>query len=281
MLAAADIWVPTTAPPALAPELRRLNDRRTRIDLIGRLQPGRAIAQAEAALEPLARQLEQIHNDPEKDRRQARARLIPGGRLFPVRDEDMPKVIALPAVLVGLVLLMACGNVANMLVARNAARRREIAVRLSIGGDRGRIIRQLLTESLLLAAMGGAGGLWLARWQMTYFQSLQAAMPGYVYLEYNLDWRALVFSALVTLGAAVLSGLAPALNSTREDIASALKPGVTPRTRTGRLFSLRNILVFHQVAASMVLMLITGFIVIGLVGWPRLILGSITGVFTC
>jgi predicted permease len=214
-------------------------------------------------LEPLARQLEQIHNHPEKDRLQARARLLPGGRLFPVRDEDMPKVIALPAVLVGLVLLMACGNVANMLVARNAARRREIAVRLSIGGGRGRIIRQLLTESLLLAAMGGVGGLWLARWQITYFQSLQAAMPGYIYLEYNLDWRALVFSALVTLGAAVLSGLAPALNSTREDIASALKPGVTSRSRAGRFFSLRNILVFHQVTASMVLMLITGFIVIG------------------
>ncbi len=263
MLSAADIWIPTTAPPALAPELHRLNDRRTRIDFIGRLAPGRSIAQAESALEPLARQLEQIHNDPGKDRTEPRVRLLPGGRLFPVRDEDMPKVIALPAVLVGLVLLMACGNVANMLVARSAARRREIAVRLSIGGDRGRLVRQLLTESLLLAAMGGAGGLLLARWQMTYFESLQAAMPGYIYMEFNLDWRALVFSALVTLGAAVLSGLAPALDSTREDIVSSLKPAVTPRVHAGRLFSLRNILVFHQVVASMVLVLITGFIVIG------------------
>lgn len=263
MLAAADIWIPTTAPPAFAPELRRLNDRRTRIELIGRLLPRRTFAQAESGLETLARQLEQIHNDPGKDRREPRVRLIPGGRLFPVRDEDMPKVIALPAVLVGLVLLMACGNVANMLVARNAARRREFAVRLSIGGGRGRIVRQLLTESLLLAAMGGAGGLWLARWQMTYFESLRAAMPGYIYLEYTLDWRALVFSALATLGAAVLSGLAPALDSTREDIVSALKPSVAPRVRAGRLFSLRNILVFHQVAASMVLVLITAFIVIG------------------
>ncbi|MEO8598086.1 MAG: ABC transporter permease [Candidatus Solibacter sp.] len=262
MLAAADIWIPTTASPTLAPELHRLTDRRTRFDFIGRLQQGRTVAQAEAALEPLARRLEQVHNDPEKDRREPRVRLIPGGRLFPVRDEDLPKVVALPAILVGLVLLMACGNVANMLVARSAARRREIAVRLSIGGGRGRIVRQLLTESLVLAALGGAGGLWLARWQTNYFESLRSAMPGYIYLEYKLDWHALVFSVLATFGAAVLFGLAPALNATSEDIVSGLKPA-TPRLGGGRMFSLRNILVFHQVAASMVLVLITGFIVVG------------------
>jgi predicted permease len=262
MLAAADIWIPTTASPTLAPELHRLTDRRTRFDFIGRLQQGRTVAQAEAALEPLARQLEQVHNDAEKDRREPRVRLISGGRLFPVRDEDLPKVIALPAILVGLVLLMACGNVANMLVARSAARRREIAVRLSIGGGRGRIVRQLLTESLVLATLGGAGGLLLARGQTNYFDSLRAAMPGYIYFEYKLDWHALVFSVLATFGAAVLFGLAPALDATREDIVSGLKPA-TPRLGGGRLFSLRNILVFHQVVASMVLVLITGFIVVG------------------
>ena len=172
--------------------------------------------------------------------------------------------MGLPAVLIALVLLMACGNVANMLVARGAARRREIAVRLSIGGSRARIVRQLLTESLLLAALGGAAGLGVVRWYMAYFGSLRGALPGYMTLDWRLDWRALGFSALLTLASGLLFGLAPALNATRDDIASALKSAVPPRLRARRWFSLRNILVAHQIAASMVLLLLTGFIVIGI-----------------
>jgi len=139
----------------VAPELGRLRDRQaTAFVLIGRLKPGRTPARAEASLEPIARRLEQIYDDPGKDRKEPRVILLPGGRIYPLRDEDLPRVVGLPVVLVGLVLLMACINVANMLVARGAARRREIAVRLSIGGSRARIVRQLLTESLLLAALG-------------------------------------------------------------------------------------------------------------------------------
>ncbi|MGA2115555.1 MAG: ABC transporter permease [Bryobacteraceae bacterium] len=155
MLSAVDIWIPATAPPGIAPELGRLRDRQaTTFNLIGRLKPGRTPARAEASIEPIARRLEQIYHDPGKDRREPRVILLPRGRIYPLRDEDMPKVLGLPVVLVGLVLLMASINVANMLVARAAARRREIAVRLSIGGSRARIVRQLLTESLLLAALG-------------------------------------------------------------------------------------------------------------------------------
>jgi predicted permease len=159
---------------------------------------------------------------------------------------------------------MACINVANMLVARGAARRREIAVRLSIGGSRARIVRQLLTESLLLAALGGAAGLGVVRWYMAYFASIRGTLPGYMTLDWRLDWRALVFSALLTLISGLLFGLAPALNATRDDIASALKSTVPSRLRARRWFSLRNILVTNQIAASMVLMLLTGFIVIGI-----------------
>jgi macrolide transport system ATP-binding/permease protein len=265
MLSAADLWIPTTAPPAVAPELDRLRDRQaTAFDLIGRLKPGVTPAQAEASLEPLARRLELVYNDPGKDRKERRVTLLPGGRIYPIREEDMLRVLGLPAVLIALVLLMACGNVANMLVARGAARRREIAVRLSIGGSRARIVRQLLTESLLLAALGGAAGLGVLRWYIAYFDSLRGTLPGYMALDWSLDWRALAFSALLTLVSGLLFGLAPALNATRDDIASALKSAVPPRLRARRWFSLRNILVAHQIAASMVLLLLTGFIVIGI-----------------
>jgi predicted permease len=265
MLSAADLWIPTTAPPSVAPELGRLRDRQaTAFDLIGRLKPGITPARAEASLESLARRLEVVYNDPGKDRKERRVILLPGGRIYPLRDEDRAKVLGLPFVLIALVLLMACGNVANMLVARGAARRREIAVRLSIGGSRARLVRQLLTESLLLAALGGVAGLGVLRWYMAYFGSLRGALPGYMALDWTLDWRALAFSALLTLASGMLFGLAPALNATRDDIASALKSVVPPRLRARRWFSLRNILVVHQIAASMLLLLLTGFIVIGI-----------------
>jgi predicted permease len=265
MLSAADLWIPTTAPPGVAPELGRLRDRQTMaFDLIGRLKPGRTPAQAEAQLEPLARRLEVVYNDPGKDRKERRVILLPGGRLYPLRDEDMAKTLGLPIVLMALVLLMACGNVANMLVARGAARRREIAVRLSIGGSRARIVRQLLTESLLLAALGGVAGLGVVRWYVAYFDSLRGKLPSYVALDWSLDWRALAFSALLTMASGLLFGLAPALNATRDDIASALKSAVPSHLRARRWFSLRNILVAHQIIASMVLLVLTGFIVIGI-----------------
>jgi predicted permease len=265
MLSAADLWIPTTAPSNVAPELGLLRDRQaTAFDLLGRLKPGWLPAQAEASLEPLARRLEEVYNDPGKDRKERRVILLPGGTIYPLRDEDLPRVLGLPIVLVGLVLLMACGNVANMLVARGAARRREIAVRLSIGGSRARIVRQLLTESLLLAALGGAAGLGVVRWYMAYVDSLRGTLPGYLALDWRLDWRALACSALLTLASGLLFGLAPALNATRDDIASALKSAVPSRLRARRWFCLRNILVAHQVAASMVLLLLTGFIVIGI-----------------
>jgi predicted permease len=265
MLSAADIWIPATAPPGVAPELGRLRDRQaTAFVLIGRLKPGRTPARAEASLEPIARRLEQIYDDPGKDRKEPRVILLPGGRIYPLRDEDLPKVLGLPVVMAGLVLLMACINVANMLVARGAARRREIAVRLSIGGSRARIVRQLLTESLLLAALGGVAGLGVVRWYMAYFASIRGTLPGYITLDWRLDWRALVFAALLTLVSGLLFGLAPALNATGDDIASALKSNLPSRLRARRWFSLRNILVTNQIAASMVLLLLTGFIVIGI-----------------
>jgi putative ABC transport system permease protein len=262
-LASADLWIPTTAPLQVAPELQRVRDRIPSFDAIGRLLPGHGYRQAEAALEALTRQLEQIHNDPGRERQEPRIRLIPGGRLFPVRDEDLPAALGLPVVLAALVLLMACGNVANLLLARGMARSREIAVRLSIGASRGRLVRQMLAETSLLALLGGAAGLLLASQAMSFYDSLRPMVPSHIYLDFTFDWRAMATAAVVSVIATIAVGLMPALQSTRADVSTALKS--TPETRFGawRWLSLRNAVVTNQVMASMVLLLLTGFIVVG------------------
>ena len=263
-LAAADIWIPATAPAALAPELTHLHDRRiAAFDLIGRLKPGVTYAQAEEVLDAFTRRLERIHNDPGKDRQERRVRMLPGGKLFPIRDEDLPAALGFPVLLAGLVLLMSCGNVANMLIVRGTARSREIGVRLAVGAGRGRLVRQLLTESMLLSGLGCAAGLLLAHWAASFYASLAPMFPGYVNFVWSLDWQATLFAALAGVAAGVISGLAPALQATRADLVSALKAAGPSRLRARRWFSLRNVVVFHQVAASMVLLLLTGFIVFG------------------
>jgi predicted permease len=267
MTAAADAWVPTTAPVHVAPELGRLHDSRAAaFDVIGRLKQGLSARQAEDALDALVRRAEQVHNDPARDRHERRVRLLPGGRMFAVRDEDLPRAIGFPLVLASLVLVMACGNVANMLLARSAARRREMAVRISLGASRGRIVRQLLTESILLAVMGAAAGLAFAWWLLSGIESMRPLIPDYGYFDVRFDWQALTFAVLVAAAAGVLFGLAPALRVSREDIYAGLKPHASASGNPRRLINLRNVLVFQQVTASIVLLLLTGFVV---VGWQR------------
>jgi predicted permease len=264
---AADIWIATTAPVAMAPELATLrNPVAPAFELIGRLRPGVNDLQATELLEQRVRALEQIHNDPLKDSQETRVRLLPGGRMLPMRDEDLPRAIGFPLVLVSLVLLMACGNVATMLLARNAARQREIAVRLSLGAGPGRIVRQLLTESLLLTALGAVSGVVFSFWLLSVFDSLRPSMPGYGYFEVQFEWLAFLVVACLAAGFAVLFGLAPALRAGREDIYSGLKPNAAAATWGRTWFNMRNTLVFQQVTVSVMLVLLTGFVV---VGWQR------------
>ncbi len=265
--AMAEIWIPTTAPARIAHELETMADRRSaNFSVIGRLAGGVSYSQAEQALEPVVRQLEQIDNDPRKDTKERRVRLLPGGRMFPVRDEDLPRVMGFPLLLVALVLLMACGNVANLLLARSVARRREMAVRLSLGAGPGRIVRQLLTESLLLSLMGAAGGMLLAIWFMSVIRFTRPMISSYVHFESRLDWRSLLMAAVIAAGSSFVFGLIPALRCSRTNVYA----GLTSRSASGEggrgWFNMRNVLVFQQVAVSTVLLLLTGFVV---VGWQR------------
>ena len=267
MMAAADIWIPTSADVRVAPELAGLHEQRApAFEVIGRLAAGVTPGQAEAAADSLMRRLEIVHNDPNKDSHEPRVRLLPGGRMFPVRNEDLPRAIGFPLLLVGLVLVMASGNVANLVLARSAARRREIAVRLSLGASRGRIVRQLLTESLMLVALGAIGAALFALWLLSAFDVMRPMLPGYVQYELTFDWRALAFATLVAGLSTLLFGLAPALRASRDDIFAGLKPAAASHLLGRRWFGVRNLLVFQQVTVSMILLLLTGFIV---VGWQR------------
>ena len=159
---------------------------------------------------------------------------------------------------VGAVLLIACANVANLLLSRASARRKEIALRLAIGASRARLVRQLLTESVLFAVLGGVAGMLLAWWAV---EALKAAPPPAGALpvtpDFAIDLRVLVFTLVLSLLTGVLFGLVPALRASRPDLVPALKDESFADGRARHL-SLRNVLVVAQVALSLVLLIAAG-----------------------
>ncbi len=164
----------------------------------------------------------------------------------------------------GLVLLIACANVANMMLARAADRRKEIAVRLAMGASRARLIRQLLTESVMIAAGAAVPALLLSIWLMHLVSKIRMPLPIPISFDLTPDWRALLFTLAVTLVTGIAFGFAPALQATRTDLTPALKEGGIVRLRKHRRFRLRNALVLCQMAASLTLLLITGYMGLGI-----------------
>jgi predicted permease len=156
-----------------------------------------------------------------------------------------------------LVLLTACANVANLLLARASARQKEIATRLAIGAGRGRLLRQLLTESLLLALAGGAGGFLLALWAASNIGKFRLPIPFPLDLSVTLDYRVVLFSAGLSMLTGIVFGLAPAVRAARTDLTGALKDG-SAQGGVLRRFGLRNILVVAQVAVCMLLLVCSG-----------------------
>src|SRR5256886_3907907 len=153
----------------------------------------------------------------------------------------------------GLVLLLTCLNLANLMLARSTARGREVAVRLAIGASRRRVVRQMLSESVLLAGLGAGGGLLLARWMSQALVMFLNARGGGIFVDLTPDWRVFAFMATVTVCTCVLFGLSPALKVTRRDLANAMQPGGRSSTEGHEPLALRRGLLALQVALSMVL----------------------------
>lgn len=165
--------------------------------------------------------------------------------------------------LIVLVLLIACANVMNLLLARAAARQKELAIRLSLGAGRRRLIHQLLTESFLLAALGGVGGLLVTLWLTRLMSAYRPPVPPPFTFEPNIqvDARVLVFTLLLSLATGILFGLVPALRASRPDLVMSLKEEASLNSQRSRRFSLRNTIVIAQVAISLVLLICAALVV--------------------
>src|SRR6185436_8774180 len=170
------------------------------------------------------------------------------------------------------VLIIACANIANLLLARSASRAAEMAVRLSIGAGRGQLIRQLLGESCLLALFGGAGGLLVAQWTLNLMASLLPSDAANT-IDFSIDWRMMLFAAALALGTGMLFGLFPAIHSTRPDLVSALKgqSGQPSGARAASRF--RTSLATTQIALSMALLVSAGLFARSLFNISRVQLG--------
>jgi predicted permease len=256
-----DFYLPLTTLGTLDPTQADTLERRsaTFLRVLGRLQPGVTAAQAMAAAEPLDRRLAQefpeAHNStsllvlPE-----LKARPEPGLTNF------MSTAAVVFMLLVGLVLLIACANVANLILARANGRRKEFATRTALGATRGRMMRQLLTETVLLSAFGGILGLVLARWAALALMSVHIPTDIPLRLfDLRMDWRIFGFSFFTALITGMIAGLLPSIQASRTDLADTLKAGGRSGGASTGHHRFRNALVVAQVAVCLLLLACAGF----------------------
>jgi predicted permease len=276
------VFVPVTLRGQMNPGWRGWSDRTSYwAYLFARLRPGVSIEQAREALNVQYRAilndveapLQQNMSDVTMARFRAKPIVVePGGMgQSSVRDGAQAPLYLLLGV-TGFVLLIACANIANLLLARSAARAAEMAVRLSLGAGRSRLIRQLLTESLLLAVFGGIAGIFVAHWTLALIMGLLPAQVAET-MNFVISPRAMAFAAVLTIGTGVLFGLFPALHSTRPDLVSTLKSQAGQPSGARKAARFRLALATTQIALSMMLLAASGFFVKSLMNVSRVDLG--------
>src|SRR5262249_54051392 len=245
--------------PDQADDLNRRGAAYLRV--LGRLQPGVTVAQALAAAAPTDQRLAREFPDTHKGQQLV---VMPEleGRPEPGLGGFLSTATAVFMLLVGLVLLIACANVANLILARANGRRKEMATRTAMGATRWRMVRQLLTESILLGLFGGVAGLGLARWAAWGLMSIE--IPGDLPLkifDLRMDWSVFGFSCLAAMLTGVITGLIPALQASRADIAETLKAGGRSGGASTGHHRFRNALVVAQVSVSLLLLACAGFFI--------------------
>ncbi len=264
-----DIYIPMTMKAQMAPiDGLDLAERKDHwVAILGRVKPGITHARAQAALQPVyAPLLEEdaklLKMNPKGSHyKQFLAKplqLTDGSQGRQVLQQTATEPLLVLMGMVALVLLIACANLASLLVARGEARQREIAVRLALGAGRGRLVRQLLTESLLIGVAGGAAGLALASWCLSTMVGAIPSDTGMAGLNAGLDFRVLWFALALTVLTSVLFGLAPAMRATRVNLQSTLKDQGSSVSEGRSNIRLRKILIVSQVALTAVLLVAAG-----------------------
>src|SRR5262245_53166080 len=229
------------------------------LGLFARLKPGWTLERAGAQVASFSPALFQATLPPRyrpqdsKNYLAFKLKTLPAGTGVSTMRRDYETPLWLLLATTGLVLLIACANLANLMLARATAREREIAVRLAIGASRGRIVRQLLAESLLLSVIGAAGGLFIARWLSATLVGFLRTESNQVFLALPTDWRVFAFTGALGVATCVIFGLTPAIRATSTEPGSAMKAGSRGSTDSRERFGLRRGLVIAQVALSLVL----------------------------
>jgi predicted permease len=248
-----DVWLPVMMSGQVQPkQAPSWIDERSAVvfSTAGRLKPRVTIAKAEANFKTIARALELEYPAPNTGRTVAVMPLTEA-TIFPGMRGTLMLAGGVLMGIVGLVLLIACSNVANLLLARAVARRQEIAMRLALGASRLRLVQQLVTESLVLGIAGGALGFLFGVWGRDLLWSARPAVVANNFVELKMDWRVFVFALVLSVVTGVVFGLVPALRASRADLVATLK--LTPLVAAGRRrWSIANALVIGQVALSLV-----------------------------
>ena len=267
---AMEVWIPAMTMPLLSRSGEGTLGRGNRgLRMIGRLKPDTTIEQARARFDLLTQEMRAAHPEEWLSKRSGKVRESfitvlseSETRVPPDMQSVVWGIVALLFVIVNLVLLIACMNLAGMLLARAVTRRKEIAVRLALGASRARIVRQLLTESVPLSLIAGAAGILLAVWLLNLIVASLPALPeGFrVAVDLRLDWRVVLYTITFSTITGILFGLAPALNSSKADVSTVLKNDSSLFTGFYRKSRARMALVMVQVAFSLLLLITAGLV---------------------
>jgi predicted permease len=261
------LWVPVLMHPQLS-QSKLIEKRNTAIlQLLGRVKSGVSQTEAESSLDLLAQQIKQANTPPGTITKglpfsEQHIKFEPAGQGISILRKRFASPLKLLMGVVGLVLLIACTNLAGLLLARGVSRRKEIAIRLALGANSWRLLRQLLTESLLLAAAGGALALLIAPWLISLLIKTQSRLDiARTLLGQGLDGRVLLFTAITTLVAGVVFGIFPAWQSSKAELLPVLKEDGGISSQRERRFTFRGLLVVAQLALAIVVLISAGLCV--------------------